>query len=852
MRRKVLGKCFPRTFCGVLLLGVWLLARPGLLPAVGQGDIRIEISPTKVLLGEPAELKLISTIGFLGIVDLPVIPGLNWASGEPMQSKRTTIINTKRLDTFETVYTFTVSKEGEFTIPELEIDAGHVVRKSAPLTFTAYKQKLVTADGKATDLEELLYVSAVLLSPREEIFIGEEVDLELRMYSLRGLPVSCSWPAVEVDKIVLRNYGRLNPDAPNFLPPVRRTVKLEEQIYNVDIFKTAFRAISTGVPNGKITIPCVIKLPREPGRRGGDPFDDIRDSFFASYRTIKHNLVADMPERRVVPLPPVPEGSIFLGLVGEWQMSVDISSSEMKAGAPETLKINLSGNGTVETLVAPPLNIKGMRIYPPEVKKSDPSADGRSEAEIRYAMIPKAEGMLDIDLSFCTFCPSEQAYRQTRFTEDFNVAEGDKVVSSMVLDTSDDSSRAEREAQDSRHKVRDSIMYLKRQEHGGVLLPIYRNRLFQIILLFAVGPLFFGAYELACFRLEKLRADPRLRRRNSAKKRKRGILDILEDTPTDQMHHLIQSDITPYLNDLLGYPPGTSAMELAEKVDDTELADCLRSGSMSSFMPHDAHEAPQELKKKLLDTLRRVSIFLLIGTGMALSTPVDAASAAFNNAIEAHDSGQFDKAEKLFKELLSPRTPDPALLYNIGNCLYQQGKKPEALVFYEKARRLNPSDSEIMENLNYIRRSLGLPEIGTSQNPIQSMVNLRDTFRPDSWLLFTALAWSLSWLALVARRFLSARKWVSTLVSCLIMLMTGSVAYITQINSTYSPNNAIVVKKDVNVYSLPTITSRKIEFDLRPGMEVSIEEERHDWARIRDVHSEGWVSSDSVEKLWPY
>ncbi len=838
--------------CSVSWLCVWLLLQPGLLAAATHEEIRIEISPPKVLLGEPAELKLISITGYLGIVELPMIPGLKWASTEPLQSKRTTIFNTKRIETFETIYPFTANREGQFTIPEMRIDAGHVVRKSKPLTFTAYKQKLIGADGKTTDLEDLLYVSAVILSPREEIFIGEEVDLEIRMYSLRGLPVSCSWPQVEVDRIVLRNYGRLNPDAPNFLPPIRRTVKHEEQVFNVDIFKTAYRAISTGIPSGTITIPCMIKLPRE-SRRRGDPFEDVfRDSFFASHQTIQHNLVTGLPERKVLHLPTAPENSKFLGLTGEWQITVDISSSELRTGVPETLKIAISGNGTMETLITPRLNIAGMRIYPPEVKKSDPSTDGKAEGEIRYAIIPKAEGILEIDLDFCTFSPAEGAYKQTRFIREFIVAEGERAVSSLVLDGSEDPAHPSRELHESRQRVRDSIMYLKKQEQGGVLLPFYRNRLFSIVMLFVIGPMFFGAYELACFRMGKLRADPLLRRKNSARKRKRRILEKLEDTPTEELHHVIQSDITPYLNDLLGCPPGTSATELADKVEDTELAECLCSGSVSSFMPQAAHEASQELKKKLLDALRRVSLLLIIGAGVFLAVYADAASAAFNNATEAHDSGRFEEAEKLYKELLSPITPDPALLYNIGNCLYQQGKLPEALICYEKARRLKPGDSEIVENLNYIRRSLGLPEIGLSQNPIQSLMNLRDTFRPDAWLFFTALTWSICWLALVARRLISTRKWVSTLVSCLVLLTIGFLSYITQINSTYSSKNAIVVRKDISVYSLPTTTSRKIDYNLRPGLEVSIEEERHNWARIRDDHSEGWVSSDAVEKLWPY
>lgn len=46
----------------------------------------------------------------------------------------------------------------------------------------------------------------------------------------------------------------------------------------------------------------------------------------------------------------------------------------------------------------------------------------------------------------------------------------------------------------------------------------------------------------------------------------------------------------------------------------------------------------------------------------------------------------------------------------MGNCLYKLGDLPRALICYERASRLAPRDSDILENLNLVRRKLGLPE----------------------------------------------------------------------------------------------------------------------------------------------
>ncbi|MCB0296035.1 MAG: tetratricopeptide repeat protein, partial [Calditrichaeota bacterium] len=37
--------------------------------------------------------------------------------------------------------------------------------------------------------------------------------------------------------------------------------------------------------------------------------------------------------------------------------------------------------------------------------------------------------------------------------------------------------------------------------------------------------------------------------------------------------------------------------------------------------------------------------------------------------------------------------------YNMGNCYYKQDRTGLAVLYYEKARKLNPNDREINENL---------------------------------------------------------------------------------------------------------------------------------------------------------
>ena len=375
-----LGLKYLKIITSLLLFTAVFFVIPCICYGARQDEVTAEISPQSVIVGKSAELYLKSIAGYPEIKKLPVIPGLQWSSTPPMSSKRTQIVNTRRKTTFNTIYTFTVNREGTIQIPLMKVQVGHIVAKLKPFTFKAYKQKLVDSNGKASNIDTLLFVSAIVLSDRDYIYLGEEVPLEIRMYSVRGLPISFSWPKLDIENIVLKNYGHLNPDAPHFIPPIRRTVKLENQLYNVDIFKTALRAISPGTLVGKIIIPCEIKVPKNNSgrRKTRDPFEMLRDDFFSSqYRTIKYQLTTDMTEKRIKSLPAAPAEAIFLGLVGEWDININLSSTKLKSGDPVTLKVTVSGTGTLDTLVAPELKLPGCRVYPPEVKKSDISATCR-------------------------------------------------------------------------------------------------------------------------------------------------------------------------------------------------------------------------------------------------------------------------------------------------------------------------------------------------------------------------------------------------------------------------------------------------------------------------------------------
>jgi len=824
----------------------------------GYNDVHYQIFPTNVVTGEAAVLYLTSAAGFPELDKMPLVAGLKWSDEPPKHSTSRRVINARRLSSFSTVYQFTINKEGSVTIPAIKVKIGHLVKSVGPIRIKASKRKVVDSTGRQIDIDKLIYATAILKTNKSSVYVGEEIPLEIRMFSVNGLPVSLSsWPLIDIESIVMKDYSSINPQSSYFEPLQRTSVTQNGQIYNVNIFKAALRPIAPGSLVGKVVLPCIIKVPQErstSSRRQNDPLSEFfSNSFFgARYKEVQYKVNVDIGPKKVLSLPVPPQDSYYTGLVGEWDLQYSLSSHNFKAGEPVTLKVMLKGKGTLDTLSAPEINIEGFRIYPPEIKKT-PHVGVISKAEIDYAIIPKSAGDTKIDIAFSTFSPLRGKYIIKKFSKEFQIAKSDDSSSGMVADSAVYSaSNSRRFNQENKKKMRTGILYLKPVKAGAVHIPLSTNNLFWILTMFILGPLTLLISEIFSYKKQKLSQDPLLKRKNSAKRKRSSVLKSIQAASNeDELHAIIQNDVTPLINDLCGYPPGTSTDELADKVADPNLSECLRSGSSSSYMPGNHKEFDtKSLKRYLLAAIKKVSIILITLSSFSLY----ATDSEFgkDDPRTAYDNGDSKKAEQIYKSQLDAKNPDPAWIYNIGNCAVQEGNFPKALVYYERARRLAPGDSDILENLNFVRRKLLLPEIGDSKTPIDSLENFRDCFRPDTWMLIIAVAWSLCWLSLACRRMLSNRKWASALIISSLLLILSILAYVSQQHYTYNQADAIVVKRGVPVYMLPSEQSGNAGFKLRAGEEVSIEEERHDWLRVREGHSEGWVKSDTVKRVWPY
>jgi len=74
-------------------------------------------------------------------------------------------------------------------------------------------------------------------------------------------------------------------------------------------------------------------------------------------------------------------------------------------------------------------------------------------------------------------------------------------------------------------------------------------------------------------------------------------------------------------------------------------------------------------------------------------------SERFEEGAKHYWAGRFPQAYETWRALADYDIEDPDLYYDLGNAAFQLGRAGEALAWYERARRLDPGDDDLLANL---------------------------------------------------------------------------------------------------------------------------------------------------------
>jgi len=825
--------------------------------------LSIRVEPAQVIAGEPASFCIVNTEEEVPrVASLPKLKHLDWLAKTPDVRKSFSSINGTTSMEIVAAYPFIVTRPGELRIPRLSVTVGSRKYDTAPCKIVVRERKYAVdnKDGEISEqrLDDLIYQRVQVPTDRKSFYIGEEIPLDIKVFISTGLKFNLgNWPHLEIDKVVFKDFSQANPQNRNFAPFQRQVETIDSRDFVVFSFHTVFRAIADGTVSGKVVTDgeVIVRSNRAPQER--DDFFGMMAMMDDRYRSLPRKLTTDIPALKIVPLPAVPRDETFIGLVGTWRTLIELSSTHPRMGEAFTLRIKFSGVGSPENLIAPKLELPDFRVYPPEIERHYDPETNRCNGEIRYTLVPLAEGPAAIKLTLCYFDTVTGKYRSVPFAQKLQVAKADSQTSvdNVFVGANpppvDGDQMATPAGSAKKKNSGDTlgILSLQRYPNGTVALPLWENHLGWLITLLLAGPLFWGLMELRHRRRQALECDPLKRRHQEALHRRGLVVKAIRNAAPDHLDEVIRTEAVPYFNDYLGLPPGTDGSGLAEQIDEPQLAAALRDANNAGYMPGAIAMDKKQLRDIILKGLKRLSLIaLLFAAGNLVAGSIPANNDA---AMTAYDRGDYGVAAAYYASHIDAHNPAPGLLYNLGNCYCRSKEFAKALLCYEKAWRLAPGDSDIVENLNFVHRKLLLPEVGQTGNPMDWLRVGRDQLRPDEWLLLGAFGWLALFVALGFRRQLRRGIWTILVPAVLVMGWSG-VCAVWQYNGSYcNDETAIILAARPQVMQLPADSAEPADFRLHRGQQVTILERRSGWVRIKvDGNGEGWIKEDAMAAIW--
>ena len=154
--------------------------------------------------------------------------------------------------------------------------------------------------------------------------------------------------------------------------------------------------------------------------------------------------------------------------------------------------------------------------------------------------------------------------------------------------------------------------------------------------------------------------------------------------------------------------------------------------------------------------MRIKSYIVASAVALLLSTSGESArTSALAPADSAYNAGRYAEAIELYQAVMNKEGTSAASLFNLGNAYYQSGDLGNARLCYERARRLDPTSSEINNNLNYLaskvedanRADLADKKIAVTQSEKSFFDTLHQyvalDLYTDSWARMAAIAFIL-------------------------------------------------------------------------------------------------------------
>jgi len=220
----------------------------------------------------------------------------------------------------------------------------------------------------------------------------------------------------------------------------------------------------------------------------------------------------------------------------------------------------------------------------------------------------------------------------------------------------------------------------------------------------------------------------------------------------------------------------------------------------------------------------------------------------------AYDHQQYDTAINMYKRVLKMGLVSPKLYFNLGDAYFRKKDIPSAILYFEKAKKLDPNNPEILYNINLANTMIPDKIDKVPQMFLKRWWNyFYDLFDANTWAILSLVSFAL-FVLLVGVFILSHRRGAKKLSFFLgvIMLLASVASFGLASQKKYyiqHYNEAIIFVPSITAKSSPTPNSVDL-FVIHQGTKVRLLDEVDGWRKIRLQNgSIGWLPDQSMKEI---
>ena len=247
-------------------------------------------------------------------------------------------------------------------------------------------------------------------------------------------------------------------------------------------------------------------------------------------------------------------------------------------------------------------------------------------------------------------------------------------------------------------------------------------------------------------------------------------------------------------------------------------------------------------------------LFVILFTMSAAVCYGDTDEQLLLRADSAYQQENYTEAITLYEQIAANGNEGAILFYNLGNAYYKSGENAKALLWYERAHKLDPSDEDIQHNIAFVNRKI-IDKIDAVPETLfaQWWRKVTDLMSEQQWAVLSIIGSFLLFLSIGAYLFarsggLRTTGFVTFWISIIVIVFSVIFANRQKEKATQH-TEAIVMDLVVDAKNAPNASGKNL-FVIHEGLKVQITNEMNGWVEIRLPNGEkGWIAQNSIEKI---